>query len=190
MYHYQAKKWVLTIIMPLTLIVSCAANEHHYDQTIDAATGKPQWVLQGTQTSKTERGRIFLGVGEAQTSGEFSRQATAANRRAREELEQMVQRFIEVVSRDYIASGAAAPAGFQEHQAPRYITEMTSIVLPKAQIMEHWVDQDSDKIFAIAEIDYSRVVTLLDESTAVNPGFKNYLKDRGELVFDRIATQH
>ena len=190
MYKCQAKKWVLTIISPLILVASCATSERHYDQRIDVASGKPQWVLHGTQTSKTERGRIFLGVGEAQTNGEFSRQATTANRRAREELEQMVQRFIEVVSRDYIASGAAAPAGFQEHQAPRYITEMTGLVLPKAQIMEHWVDRDSEKIFAIAEIDYSQLVSLIDESSAVNPGFKDYLKDRGELVFDRIATQH
>ncbi|WP_455222543.1 hypothetical protein [Kaarinaea lacus] len=190
MDRIHSTKWVVTIITPLILIASCTATNHHYDQSIDVETGKPQWVMHGTQTSKTERGRIFLGVGEAQTNGEFSRQATAANRRAKEELEHMLERFIEVVSRDYIASGAAAPAGYLEHQAPHYVTEMTRIVLPNAQIMEHWVDEDSEKIFAIAEIDYLQVVSLIEESSAVNPGFKDYLKSRGELVFDRIATQH
>jgi hypothetical protein len=190
MHNCQSTKWVVAIITPLILIVSCATSERHYDQRLDSATGKPQWVLNGTQTSKTERGRIFLGVGEAQTNVEFSRQATAANQRAKDELEQMVERFIEVVSRDYIASGTAVSAGFLEHQAPRYITEMTSIVLPKAQIMEHWVDRNSERIFAIAEIEYNQVVSLLYESSTVNAGFKDYLKDRGELVFDRIATQH
>lgn len=190
MHCIQSTKWVVTIILPLILIVSCSTANHHYDQSVDVTTGKPQWVLHGTQTSKTERGRIFLGVGEAQTNGDFSRQASAANRHAREELEQMVERFIEVVSRDYIASGAAAPAGYMANQAPHYVTEMTGIVLPKAQIMEHWVDQDREKIFAIAEIDYPQLVSLIEESSTVNPGFKDYLKSRGELVFDRIATQH
>jgi hypothetical protein len=190
MHHSQSTKWIVTIIVPLIMVVSCSTPSHHFDQSIDASTGKPQWVLQGTQTSKTERGRIFLGVGEAATEGEFSRQATAANRRAKEELAQMVERFIEVVSRDYIASGAAAPAGYQENQAPHYVNEMTSIVLPQAQILEHWVDDDSEKIFAIAEIDYPQLVSLIEQSAVVNPGFKVYLKSRGELVFDRIATQH
>ena len=36
----------------------------------------------------------------------------------------------------------------------------------------------------------AQVVSLIDNSSTVNPGFKDYLKDRGELVFDRIATQH
>ena len=174
----------------LIMTASCATGERHYDQGIDAATGKPQWVIQGSQTSKTHRGRVFLGVGEAQTSGEFSRQATAANLRAKDELERMLERFIEVVSRDYIASGAAVSAGFLENQAPRYINEMTGVVLPKVQIKEHWVDQDNEKIFAIAEIEYPQVVSLITESSAVNRGFKDYLKSRGELVFDRIATQH
>lgn len=185
----QSTKRLLTIIALLIVIASCASSERHYDQKVDD-TGKPQWVVQGTHTSKTERGRSFLGVGAAPTRGEFSRQASAANLRAKGELERMVERFIEVVSRDFLASGAAAHAGFLEYQAPQQINEMTSIVLPNAQIMEHWVDPNGDKIFAIAEIDYPQVVSLLSSSSKVNPGFKSYLKSSGEQVFDRIARQH
>lgn len=189
MIDFQSTKRLLTIIALLIVIASCASTERHYDQKVDD-TGKPQWVVQGTHTSKTVRGRSFLGVGAAQTSGEFSRQASAANQRAKDELERMVERFIEVVSRDYLASGSAQPSGYLENEATKRIIEMTSIVTPNAQIMEHWVDQDSDKIFAIAEIDYSQVVSLLSSSSKVNPGFKGYLKSSGEQVFDRIARQH
>ena len=185
----QSTKRLLTIIALLIVLASCASTERHYDQKLDNS-GTPQWVVQGTHTSKTDSGRIFLGVGAASTQGEFSRQASAANLRAKDELERMVERFIEVVSRDYLASGAAQPAGFQEHEAMQRVVEMTSIVIPNAQIMEHWVDQDRDKIFAIAEIDYSQVVSLLSSSSKVNPGFKSYLKNSGEQVFDRIARQH
>ena len=185
----QSTKRLLTINALLIMIVSCASTEPRYDRNVDDA-GTPKWVVQGTHTSKTERGRSFLGVGVAPTNGEFSRQASAANLRAKDELERMVERFIEVVSREYISSGTAQPSGFLENEAPQRIIEMTSIVIPNAQIMEHWVDDEGDKIFAIAEIDYSQVISLLSSSSKVNSGFKGYLKSSGEQVFDRIARQY
>lgn len=180
---------LFALILAVLLFTGCASSERHYDQSKDAS-GKPGWVDYGTQTSKTSAGRIFLGVGVARTTGEFTREATAANEHARQEVERMISRFIEVVSRDYIATGAAEPSGYLANEAHRYIDEMTNIVLPKAKIMEHWVDSRNDKIFAIAEIDYPQLVSLLSTSGQVNPGFKVYLKDKGQSVFDRIATQH
>jgi len=179
---------ILAILLSF-LLVSCASTERHYNQSVDAS-GKPGWVDYGTQTSKTSNGRIFLGVGVAKTGGEFARQATAANQQARQEIERMISRFIEVVSRDYIATGAAEPSGYHANEANHYISQMTGIVMPSAKIMEHWVDQQNQKIFAIAELDYPKVVSLLSTSEQVNPGFKVYLKNKGHAVFDRIATQH
>jgi len=189
MMNIQSTKRLLTIIALLIVIASCTSTPSHFDQKLDES-GKPQWVVQGTQTSKSQLGRSFLGVGVAQTNGEFSRQASAANQRAKEELERMVERFIEVVSRDYLASGSAQPSGYRENEAALQVIEMTDIVIPNAKIMEHWVDHDDDKIFAIAEIDYPQVVSLLSSSSKVNPGFKSYLQSSGEQVFDRIARQH
>lgn len=177
------------VVLLVFLVNGCASSERHYDQSKDA-TGKPGWVEYGTQTSKSPVGRIFLGVGVANTTGEFTREATAANEHAKKEIERMISRFIEVVSRDYIATGAAEPSGYLANEAHRYISEMTDIVAPKAKIMEHWVDSRNDKIFAIAEIDFPKVVSLISTSREVNPGFKTYLKNKGKLVFDRIATQH
>jgi hypothetical protein len=174
----------------LLVTAACTTTERRYDQRIDTATGKPQWVLQGTQTEKSIQGRFFWGVGEANAAGEFSRQADAANQRAKDELQKIVERFIEVIARDYIASGAAASAGFLEHQATRYIDEMTGIVLPEAKIMEHWVDHGGKKIYAIAELEYTLMVSLLARSSQVNSGFKDYLQSTGESVFDHIAIQH
>jgi hypothetical protein len=190
MPNFQLMKRAISIIALLMVTVACTTTERRYDQWLDTATGKPQWVLQGTQTSKSIQGRFFWGVGEASAAGEFSRQADTANQRAKDELQKMVERFIEVISRDYIASGAAAQAGFLEHQATRYINEMTAIVLPEVKIMEHWVDQGGRKIFAIAELEYNRMVSLLAGSSQVNPGFKDYLRSKGESVFDHIATRH
>jgi len=181
---------VYALILSIFVLSACGSTPGHYNQNVDTA-GKPAWVNFGTQTSKTPTDRIFLGVGVANTTqGEFARQASAANEHAKLEVERMVSRFIEVVSRDFIATGSAEPSGYFANEAPRYISEMTHIVMPGAKIMEHWVDHSNDRIFAIAEIDFPQVVTLLSTSSQVNRGFMVYLKDKGSLVFDRIATQH
>lgn len=183
---------ISTVLIPFLIIMlssGCASTQRHYDQSKDS-TGTPGWVNHGTQTAKLSEGRTFLGVGVANTTGEFNREAAAANQRARQEIQRMISRFIEVVSRDYIATGAAEPSGYLPNEASQHITEMTQIVLPNAKIMEHWIDSRNDKIFAIAEIGYPKVVSLLTESKQVNPGFIVYLRDKGQSVFDRIATQH
>lgn len=179
----------IAILALLIALASCGSVERHYDQSVDE-TGKPLWVAQGTQTSKTSKGRIFLGVGMAQIQGEFSREATKANIHAREELERILARFIEVVTRDFIATGGAEAAGFLPNEAPVFIGEMTGLVAPKGQVMDHWVDPQGNKIYAIAEIGYPQVQTLLSGSPDVNAGFRRYLNQQGEQIFDRIATQH
>lgn len=179
---------VATLFFLITL-GGCGSSVKHYDQTLDAS-GKPGWVSYGTQTSKTTDGRTFLGVGVAKTTGEFARQATAANEQAKEEIKRMISRFIEVVSRDYIATGAAEPSGYLANEAHNYINDMTNIVLSSTKIKEHWVDNRNDEIFAIAAIDYPKVVSLLSTAGNVNSGFKIYLRNKGANVFDRIATQH
>ncbi|MGD8558143.1 MAG: hypothetical protein PVG89_10800 [Gammaproteobacteria bacterium] len=173
----------------IILITGCGTVQRHYDRNVDE-TGKPQWVVHGTQTSKTSQGRVFLGVGVVNTQGDFSREASTANNRAREEVAGTVARFIEVAVRDYMASGNAEPAGFLPNEAPHYIDAMTQLVMPHAKVMEHWVDSEHHKIFAIAEIDYPQVQTVLYDSPKVHRGFKTYLNQHGEQVFDRIATQH
>ena len=179
----------LLVVMLVVMVVGCASSGNKYDQSVDAS-GKPGWVSHGTQTSKTTVGRTFLGVGVARTKGEFAREATAANKLAKKEIERMLSRFIEVVSRDYIASGSAKPSGYVAHEASHSIGEMTDIVLANTMIKEHWVDSRNDKIFAIAEIDFPKVVSLLATSGSVHSGFKVYLQNKGKSVFDRIATKH
>lgn len=181
--------FVASAVVLIVVLAGCSSAPRHYDQSVDK-TGKPQWVARGTQTSKTTRGRVFLGVGMALTQGNFTRQANTANARAREELARMLNRFIEVVARDYIATGEAEREGFLPNEAPQHINDMTSLVLSRAEVLDHWVDESSNKIFAIAQIEYPKVHRLLAGSSRVNGGFKRYLKQQGERVFDRIATEH
>lgn len=172
-----------------TLLTNCAVPQAHYDQGVDAG-GKPNWVAIGTQTSTTTRGRIFIGVGEGNVKSDFERQSSRINQMAKQEIERMLGRYIEVLVRDYLASGAARKAGFQEKDVSHQISTMTEILMPSAQILDHWLDPANDRLYAIAEIEYTQMVAILVNAQQVNAGIKQFLKQKGESVFDRIATYH
>jgi len=181
---------LLNVAVWFAVISGCTVPAAHYDQGVDAS-GKPNWVTIGTQTSKTARGRIFLGVGSASIQGDFERQSSLADAQAKQEIESMLERYIEVVTRDYMARNMKKEAPrFRGQVSYREIGKMAALIMPNAQILDHWIDQKNKKIYAIAEVDYPQVVSILTQSDSVSPRLKQYLVNKGELVFDRIATSH
>jgi len=179
----------LYLTLLVMLLINCAVPVARYDQGIDAS-GKPNWVSIGTQTSITAQGRVFIGVGYADTQGDFQQQANMVNNIAKQEVERMLQRYIEVMSRDYLARDVKGKAGYTEQITQNNISKVTAIILSNARIMEHWIDRDNKRIFAVAEIEYPQVASIILGSKQVNPDFKEFLKTHGEAVFDRIATHH
>jgi len=187
----MANKNYLCVIVTAWLMLGtgCSVPVGHYDQGVDA-TGKPNWVTIGTQTSKTDRGRIFVGVGSASTQGDFERQSNLANIVAKKEIETMLERYIEVVTRDFLAKDIKEAPTFKDQVSYRQIGDMAALVMPNAQILDHWIDQKNKQIYAIAEVDYPQLVSILTQSDTVKPELKKYLTQKGEQVFDRIATSH
>ena len=173
----------------LLLAYGCSVPIGHYDQGVDA-TGKPNWVTIGTQTSKTARGRIFVGVGSASTQGDFERQSNLANIVAKQEVQSMLERYIEVATRDFLARDVKEAPTFKDQVSYRQIGKMAELIMPNAQILDHWIDQKNKQIYAIAEVDYPQVVSILTRSDVVKPELKKFLTQKGEQVFDRIATSH
>ncbi|NOZ54361.1 MAG: hypothetical protein GXP08_14725 [Gammaproteobacteria bacterium] len=187
----NAGKNVINMVLGLILlqISGCTSNEVVlFNKTTDT-NGKPQWVSQGTVTLKSKRGRTFLAVGAASTQGAFSAQASVANQRAKLQAELILKRFFDVVSRDYIATGAAEIAGYTVQDVPQNVSKTTAVILPYMQIKEHWHDVENNMIYAITGIDYRQVVERVSEAVLINAGFKAYLKAQGNDIFDRIAIQ-
>jgi len=74
--------------------------------------GVPDWVNEGTATFKTKDGRLFHGVGSAEVIGDLSFQTSVADDRARAEIARILTSYMEVVSRDYVASQQAQEEGY------------------------------------------------------------------------------
>ena len=176
-----------SLLVLLALLAACSSKT-----TVESdlgIKGAPDWVNEGTNILKTKNGRLFHGVGSAPPLGDFSLQTSTADNRARAEVARILSSYMEIVSRDYIASGKANEAGFTEQSVSRQIDNITKINLTGVRIIGHWRDKKMDTVYAIAELDMEQVKKTLEGVEAMNSGLKDYLDTRGSKIFDRIATK-
>ena len=177
---------VILAIFCLSL-VACSETPALHESLNDK--GVPRWVGNGSSILKTENDRYFNGVGSASMMGDFSLQTSAANQRAREEMARIIASYLEIVSRDYIASGKATAAGFTEQDILKYINKVSQIDLSTVQVAGHWKDDKSRKIYAITQMDMKKVRQLIGNLVSSDTGLKAYLDENGSRIFDRIANK-
>lgn len=176
----------LFLLVLLALLTACSSKT-----TVEsdlAIEGAPDWVNEGTNILKTKDGRLFHGVGSAPPLGDFSLQTSTADNRARAEVARILSSYMEIVSRDYIASGKAGEAGFTEQSVSRQIDNITRINLTGVRIIAHWRDDKKNSvIYSLAELDMDQVKSILGRVGDMNAGLKQYLDKQGGKIFDRIA---
>jgi hypothetical protein len=149
--------------------------------------GVPNWVAQGTSTVKTVSARLFYGVGVASDVGDFSVQVSIAERRAKREIERMLDRYLQVVLRDYIASGQAAAYGVSHAQLQQEVEEVGGAGVPGIEIVELWHDKTNNKIFTVAQLQLQLVKEHIRTANTVSAGLLGYINSDGAKIFDRIA---
>jgi hypothetical protein len=176
----------LGLFLLLASLLSACANESVVGVGHDGE-GKPEWVSEGSSILKAKEGRVFLGVGSAPMLGDFSLQTATADQLARAEVARILSSYMEIVSRDFIASGDAAKAGFTEQSVAQHIEQVDRLDLTGVRIVGHWQDEKTKLIYAIAEMDMQQARKKLEEIKKLNPGLKRYMGTEGDDIFDRIA---
>lgn len=175
----------LSVSLCVLLLVACSGKAV-LNESLDAR-GVPTWVNEGSNILKSKDGRVFHGVGSAPMLGDFSLQTATANKRAREEIARIVSSYMEIVSRDYIATGQALDANFNEQNVSQQIDSLARMDLSKVQIVGHWTDDETKVIYAIAKMDMEKVRQSIKDLTLMNKGLKAYVSVEGDSIFDRIA---
>lgn len=178
---------VLVALCVFFLLVACSGNEVLSESLNDQ--GVPTWVGQGSSILKSRQSRVFHGVGSAPMMGDFSLQTSVANRRARKEIARIVTSFMEIVSREYIATGKASHSGFNEQDVSKQLEILSRMDLSKIEVVGHWSDDGSRVIYAIAQMDIEKVRQAIKEIASVNKGLKTYIGVEGDNIFDRIAKK-
>lgn len=167
------------------MLLACASNPGLNEET--DAEGVPAWVNEGSNIFTSKQGRRFHGVGSAPMLGNFSLQTSTAENRAKEEIARILASYIEIVSRDFIASGDAEAAGFTAQSVAQQMDRLSSVDLTGIQVIGHWQDKESKVVYAIAEADMQQVHDAITSSKLLDPGLLNFIKSEGNSIFDRIA---
>jgi len=115
-------------------------------------------------------------------------QTSTAENRARHEITRIVASYIEIVSRDYIASGDAAEAGFTGQTVAKQMDQLSSIDLKGVEVVGHWQDTDSKVIYAVAAVDMQKVKDVIKNAPELNPGLREFISSEGDSIFDRISN--
>lgn len=150
-------------------------------------SGAPDWVNQGTQALNEKNGRLFHGVGSAPSLGDMSLQISTADERARAEIARVLNSYMEVVSKDYVAAnGSVQPV--VEQSISRDVRNLTKLNLTGAKIIGHWRDKKSGMVYSIAELDMKHVKSTLEQVQDMNPDFKNYIGSNADTTFDKIKV--
>jgi hypothetical protein len=168
-------------------LLACASSTKLDDAA--GANGVPGWVSAGSSILTSKQGRRFQGVGSAPLLGDFSLQTSTADKRARSEIKRILASYVEIVSRDFIASGDAAEVGLSEQNITQQIAQLANIDLIGIQIIGHWQDKQSNVIYAIAEVDMQQVREAIRSAETLHPGLREFIQQEGDDIFDRIATE-
>jgi len=167
-------------------LMACASNSNLND-TADA-NGVPVWVNEGSSILTSKEGRRFHGVGSAPMLGDFSLQTATADKRARNEINRILASYVEIVSRDFIASGDAEDAGFNAQHVAFQMDQLANIDLTGIQVIGHWQDKKSNIVYAIAEVDMQQVREAIKSAQSLHPGLRKFIRTEGDSIFDRIAA--
>ena len=154
-----------------------------------SADGTPDWVRTGSAALRTSNDRLFHGVGTAGESSSFSLQTTTADNRARNELSRILASYLEISSRDYIASGKAGAGQFTPQTVSQFIENITDMNMRGVRIADHWRDKKSNLVYSVAEINMQHVKETLNKVGGMHEGFKNYLLLHADSIFDQIARR-
>lgn len=151
--------------------------------------GAPDWVNKGTAYVNDRDGRLFHGVGAAAPMGDPSLQIATADDRARAEVARIFSTYVDALSSDYRAASRSGEAAVNEQAVSRQVRSLTQVNLAGARIIARWRDPRSDTVYAIAELDMSRLKETLAAARDMNQDARGYMAAHADNLFDRMARE-
>ncbi|VUD59210.1 hypothetical protein TDB9533_02619 [Thalassocella blandensis] len=148
--------------------------------------GAPDWVNEGKQALKDGKDRLFHGIGSAPSMNDDSLQKSTADNRARAELAQVFNSFMDVLASDYSAAAAGTDEVINEQAVSRSIKNMTKLNLTGAEIIARWKDKKTGIVYSLAEIDMKKFKTVAKAAQDMDPNLKQFIDSHADNIFDAM----
>jgi hypothetical protein len=178
----------LSFAAGLSLLAACGGNK---PVASPIANNAPEWVNKGSGAFKDGGQGVFYGVGIADGIHRRALAVTTSDDRARAEIAKIMNTYVAVLNKDYMASVSAndPKASSEEQMVSQTLKSFAKFTLHGAIIIDHWTDPKDGTIFALCKLDMKAVEQSLNESKELDAKVRDYVKANAEKAFDELNAE-
>ena len=164
-------------------LVGCAGKE-----TAPPAVQAPAWVTKGSGAFDTAKGKVFYGVGVASGIKNRALSISTADNRARAEIAKILETYVAVLAKDYMASTTAGDMSesSEEQHVEQALKTFTKATIHGAQIINHWTDPADGSLFSLCELDLFAFKGALDEFKELDEEVRDYVRKNAEKMHEQL----
>jgi hypothetical protein len=151
----------------------------------------PEWVNKGSGAFKDGGQNVFYGVGVSQGIRNRALLITTADDRARAEIAKVMESYVAVLSKDYMASTAAGETdkSSEEQHVSQTLKSFSKFTLHGVYIVDHYRDPSDGSQFALAKLDMAAVKKNLEDAKDLDAKVRDYVRSNAEKAFDELAAE-
>jgi hypothetical protein len=155
------------------------------------AAQAPEWVNKASGAFKDGGASVFYGVGIAQGIRNRALSVTAADDRARAEIAKIMNQYVAVLGKDYMASISAGDLtkSSEEQAVQQTLKTFAKWTLHGAIIVDHWKDPSDGTMFSLCKLDMGAFKKTLQESKELDSKLRDYVKANAEKAFDELQAE-
>ena len=161
------KVGLVLLALSVALLSACGGGKTVVESDLKIK-GAPDWVNEGTNILNSKDGRLFHGIGSAPKLGDMELQRSTAENRARSEVARILSSYMDVVSKDFLASSSSGASAEAQQSVSRSIENVTRVNLTGAKIIANWRDDKDGTIYSLAELDMKFVKDILKNTQEMN----------------------
>lgn len=178
-------------IAAFLFLAGCASNKAAAPVS-PLASNAPDWVNKGSGAFKDGNGTpVFYGVGIAQGIKNRALQVTAADDRGRAEITKIMNSYVAVLNKDYMASTTAGDMNksSEEQMVSQTLKNFARFTLHGATPVDHWKDPSDGTMFSLVKLDMGSIRKTLEESKELDGKVRDYVKANADKAFDELAAE-
>ena len=150
----------------------------------------PEWVTKGSGAFGGEK-QVFYAVGSKSGIKNRSLLRSAADNRARAEMQKLFETYTASLMKDYAASTTAGDfsASSEEQHVEEAVKTFAAGTLNGVQIVNHWEHPVDGTLFSLARLDLDGFMSMLDRSKELSAKVKDRVKRAAERSFADLERE-
>jgi hypothetical protein len=187
MQKHLGKFGSMLFLVALSAVVGCGGRK----TSGPIADKAPDWVNKGNGAFKDGGQSVFYGVGIAQGIRNRALSVTAADDRARAEIAKIMNSYVAVLTKDYMASTTAGSMdkSSEEQHVSQTLKNFAKFTLHGAVIVDHWKDPADGTMFSLCKLDMNAIKKTLADSKELDSKMRDYVRANAEKAFDELAAE-